>query len=84
MSAGHEHDDDLEPEVSEGAEIETEQYEAPEDEEGSAPGSDPGRASGMRPRFATAPSLGGNASLGRESSSTSMSSSVIAASWKTA
>jgi hypothetical protein len=41
MSADHEHDDDLEPEVIEGAEIETEQYEAPEDEEGILPGTDP-------------------------------------------
>jgi hypothetical protein len=33
MTAGDEHADDLEPEVIEGAEIETEQYEEAEDEE---------------------------------------------------
>jgi len=35
MSAGNEHDDDLEPEVTEGAEFETETYE--EEEEDDAP-----------------------------------------------
>jgi hypothetical protein len=33
MTAGDEHADDLEPEVIEGVEIETEQYEEAEDEE---------------------------------------------------
>jgi hypothetical protein len=35
-----EHDDDLEPEVIEGAEIETENYDEAEDVEESPPGSD--------------------------------------------
>ena len=40
MAARNEHDDDLEPEVIEGAEIETEKYEEADDEEGSSPGTD--------------------------------------------
>ncbi len=38
MTAGDEHADDLEPEVNEGAEIETERYEEGENEEGILPG----------------------------------------------
>ena len=37
MTAVDEHADDLEPEVNEGAEIETEQYEEGDDEEGILP-----------------------------------------------
>jgi hypothetical protein len=37
MHASNEHDDDLEPEVIEGAEIETEKYDEAEDDEGAAP-----------------------------------------------
>ena len=37
MTAGDEHADDLEPEVIEGAEIETEKYDEAEDDEGGAP-----------------------------------------------
>jgi hypothetical protein len=40
MAARNEHDDDLEPEVIEGAEIETEEYEEADDEQGIAPGTD--------------------------------------------
>ena len=37
MAMRDEHDDDLDPEVIEGSEIETEKFEQAEDEEGSAP-----------------------------------------------
>jgi len=37
MSAGNEHDDDLEPEVTEGAEFETETYEEEEEEDDAPP-----------------------------------------------
>jgi hypothetical protein len=40
MSAHDEHEDDLEPEVTEGAEIETEKYEEAEDQEEIAPETD--------------------------------------------
>ena len=40
MTAGDEHADDLEPEVNEGAEIETERYEEGENEEGILPGTE--------------------------------------------
>ena len=40
MGEHDEHDDDLEPEVIEGEEIETEKYEQAEDEEEIVPGSD--------------------------------------------
>jgi hypothetical protein len=40
MTAGDEHADDLEPEVNEGAEIETERYEEGDDDEGIPPGAE--------------------------------------------
>jgi hypothetical protein len=40
MTGCNEHDDDLEPEVIEGAEIETEEYEQADDEQGIAPVTD--------------------------------------------
>lgn len=47
MTARDEHDDDLEPEVVEGAEIETERYEEAEDDEDvAAEASSPSRTDG--------------------------------------
>jgi hypothetical protein len=55
MNTHDEHDDDLEPEVIEGAEIETENYEEAENVEESPPGGDVTDPSGHADEGRTSP-----------------------------